>query len=171
MLKTTIKPITLDDVSENYLLWLNDKEINKFLETRHSEQTIEKIINFVSDTLSNQNEKLFTIRRPDNTHIGNIKIGAINHFHDTAEISYFIGSKSDWGKGYASEAICLAVDYAFKELGLRYLKAGVYGSNVASCKALEKCGFELGAVLPRALLIDKNNNIKDDHHIYFIEKM
>lgn len=59
-----------------------------------------------------------------NCHIGNIKIGPINPHHNYADISYFIGEKSLWGKGIATEAIQLILKYAFEELKLHKVTAG-----------------------------------------------
>ena len=70
----------------------------------------------------------------NNKHIGNLKIGPININHKTSEISYFIGDKKEWGKGYATESVKLAIKYSFDNLNLYKCIAGVYESNFASSK-------------------------------------
>ncbi|MEE9553374.1 MAG: GNAT family protein, partial [candidate division Zixibacteria bacterium] len=45
------------------------------------------------------------------------------------------------GRGYASEAIRLILGFAFKELRLVRVYAGVHQRNAPSVKALEKTGF------------------------------
>ena len=77
----------------------------------------------------------------DDSHIGNIKIHRIDFYHRFAEISLIIGEKAYWGTGYGTEAIQLAVAFAFDTLNLRRLAAGVYANNAASIRAFKKAGF------------------------------
>lgn len=46
-----------------------------------------------------------------------------------------------WGKGYLSEAMAAAVDYAFGDLGLNRIEADIDPRNDASAKLLEKMAF------------------------------
>ena len=55
--------------------------------------------------------------KENNTHIGNIKIGNINHFHGYGDLGFLIG-KDHWNKGYGTESIKLATNYAFNQLKL-----------------------------------------------------
>ena len=80
-------------------------------------------------------------------HIGNIKLGPIHWLHRRADLSLFIGERKYWGQGYASEAIALVRDWAFRELDLQKLNAGIYSGNHGSRRAFEKCGFELEGTL------------------------
>ena len=46
-----------------------------------------------------------------------------------------------WGQGYATEAVRGLIGYAFEELGLHRLEAGVATGNLASIRVLEKAGM------------------------------
>ena len=61
-------------------------------------------------------------------------------FAHSAEIGYWLGAEH-WGRGYATEALIAASDYAFSELDLLRLEAGVFSSNPASARVLEKAGY------------------------------
>ena len=39
----SLSPLTQDDITEEYIAWLNDPIVNKFLEVRHVNQTIETV--------------------------------------------------------------------------------------------------------------------------------
>lgn len=58
-----------------------------------------------------------------------------------AEIGYWIG-RPYWGRGFATEALRRIVTFAFAELGLARLEAGVFVGNAASARVLEKAGFK-----------------------------
>lgn len=56
------------------------------------------------------------------------------------ELGYWIG-KTHWGKGFASEAGHLVMDWATKTLNLDFIVAGHFKDNPASGRILEKLGF------------------------------
>lgn len=143
----TLRQIELDDCTTTYVDWLNDPEVNQYLETRWSEQSLESIRGFVESQRNNNHSILFAIILCYNSkHIGNIKIGPINNYHKHADISYFIGDKSMWNKGIATAAIKLTTGFGFEHLDLHRIEAGAYSASIGSWKALEKNGFKREAV-------------------------
>jgi RimJ/RimL family protein N-acetyltransferase/methionyl-tRNA formyltransferase len=151
--KVTLRTLTLADCNERYLDWLNDPDVNRYLETRFQIQTQETIRAYAKAMESSANDYLFAIEENEGgTHIGNCKIGAINWHHRNADISYFIGQKGLWGKGLATEAIRLATDFAIKKLGLYHIRAGAYEANIGSIKALRKAGYAFDGIWNGQLL-------------------
>lgn len=145
--KIFLRQIELSDCTMSYVEWLRDVEVNQYLETRWSEQTLDNVRDFVKSQRENNHSILFAIILiSDNRHIGNIKIGPVNECHKHADISYFIGDKSQWNKGIATEAINLVCEFGFHEMHLHRIEAGVYAEAVGSWSALEKNGFIREAV-------------------------
>ena len=144
--KIYIQSITADDVNDTYVEWLNDPQVNQYLETRLKPQNLVSITSFVKSSINNPKEHLFTINTSSDRHIGNIKVGAIDQYHGTGEVSLFIGDKNCWGKGYATLAITLISYFAFSILKLRKLSAGAYLSNKASTKAFIKTGYQIEGI-------------------------
>ena len=137
-----LRKVQLSDVTDRYVNWMNDPEVNEYLETRFSLQTHETISSYVREIEEDANTVFMAIvLKSINTHIGNIKIGPINPFHHFADLSLIIGEKTHWAQGYGSEAIGLAVEYAFDVLNLHKLSAGFYAGNIGSIKAFKKNGF------------------------------
>lgn len=138
-----LRNISLDDCNENYLSWMNDSEVNKFLESRFTTHTIDSLKDFVTSMNNSDNNIMFAIiDKGSEKHIGNVKLGGIHPIHKYADIGLIIGDKDYWGRGIATNAIKLVSQYAFNELHLRKVFAGVYENNVGSIKAFEKCGFK-----------------------------
>jgi ribosomal-protein-alanine N-acetyltransferase len=136
------------DLDATYLGWLNDPYVNRYLETRFQPQTIETLQSYWQDHRDDPDNPWFAIcLLGECRHIGNIKLGPIQWQHRRADLSLFIGDTSCWGKGYASEAIALIRDWAFLELDLQKLNAGIYAGNLGSLRAFEKCGFALEGTL------------------------
>lgn len=77
-------------------------------------------------------------------------------------IGYFIDQAQN-GRGYMSEAIALAVRFAFAQASLHRVQAGVMPRNGRSIRVLEKAGFRNEGLSKRYLKI---NGVWEDHLIY-----
>jgi [ribosomal protein S5]-alanine N-acetyltransferase len=75
-----------------------------------------------------------------------------------AEMGYWIGEEL-WGRGIATAAIRLVTNYAFSHFGLVRVFAIPFTSNVGSCRALEKAGYEREGLMRRSAL--KDGQIRD----------
>jgi len=144
--KIILKRLNLKkDISKKYQIWMNDLEIHRYTEQKYTKHSLANIRKFVKKKNKYKNEFLYGIFLKKNyfkIHIGNIKLGPIDFIHKTGEISYFIGEKELWGKGYATLAIKEIIKVA-KKIGLKKLKAGLYEMNIGSKKVLEKNNFKL----------------------------
>jgi len=141
------------DISKKYLNWMNSN-VHRYTEQRYKKHSLNDIKKFVIKKNKSKDEHLYGIFIKKNfkeIHIGNIKIGPINFIHKTAEISYFIGEKNLWGKGYMAKAIHEIIKIA-KKKKLKKIKAGFYEMNYGSKKVLEKNGFrEEGRLISEVL--------------------
>ncbi len=68
-------------------------------------------------------------------------VGFHPSMYDAYEIAWIIFDPADRGKGYASEATRLLIDYLFDGLKLNRLEAYIHPDNVASRHLAEKCGL------------------------------
>lgn len=145
--KVTLRLLLPSDCTQTYVNWLNDSAVNKYLESRWTVATLDSVRRYVTAMLESATNYAFAIvENATGRHVGNIKIGDINAHHKYADIGYLIGAKDTWGRGYATEAIGLATGIAFNALGIHHLRAGVYESNVGSCKALRKAGYNFDGI-------------------------
>jgi ribosomal-protein-alanine N-acetyltransferase len=67
------------------------------------------------------------------------------------------------GRGYTTEAVYLAVEFAFNELNLHRVEAGVMLSNIGSMRVLEKAGFHKEGIEQKGVKI---NGKWEDHQIF-----
>lgn len=149
-----LKTLTGEHVSDEYVSWLNDPEVNQYLEVRHMVHTPENVAGFVGNMLASENNlQMGMFLKDGDRHIGNIKIGPVNARYGRGDIGLLIGDKDCWGKGYASEAIAGICEIG-RVIGVRRLQAGAYASNIASIKAFEKCGFEREGVMKAYWVVD-----------------
>jgi len=142
-----LRPMRPAAANEIYLGWLHDREVTRYMEVRFQVHTLESLRAYVQTMSADPaNLLLAIVLKSSDRHIGNIKLGPINPFHRSGDIGLFIGEKECWGKGYATEAIGLLAEYAFKKLKLHKLTAGCYANNPGSAHAFEKAGFTVEAI-------------------------
>ena len=150
-----LRLVTLEDVNERYLGWMQDETVNKFMETRHRKHEIVDIKNFVRQVSENKTEFLFAIcDNKTGSHIGNIKLGPVKPYHSIADVSLFIGEECCRGRGYATEAIKLVSSIATNRLGLTKLAASAYEINKGSIKSFQNAGFEIEGHRIKHYLLD-----------------
>lgn len=137
-----LKILSIDDINEDYLEWMQDEDVMQFLESRWKSYSFNDIKEYVESINNSPDDYLLGIFLKENEkHIGNIKIGNINHIHGYGDIGLLIG-KNYWGKRCGKESIELATKYAFDELNLNKLFAGIYSNNIASYKSFIKAGYK-----------------------------
>ena len=143
-----LKELEVSDVNKKYVDWLNDSEVNQYLESRFSPQDEHSVKLFVDKVRRSNNDFLLGIYlAADMKHIGNIRLGPISIPHSSSSIGIIIGDKDSLRKGYANIAISMITEYAFKKLKLSKLSAGCYEQNIGSKKAFEKSGYILEGFL------------------------
>ena len=79
-----------------------------------------------------------------------------------AYLGYSIGERWN-GRGFATEAVGLVLDFAFDDLGLHRVQAAVMPRNAASIRVLEKNGFREEGYAVGYLCI---NGVWEDHRIF-----
>ena len=75
------------------------------------------------------------LRKSDGAHLGGCGV----HPARNAEFGYWLG-RPFWGQGYATEAACRLLRFAFGELDTDVLRASWFHDNPASGRVLEKLG-------------------------------
>ena len=87
-------------------------------------------------------------------------------YRKSAVIGYWLG-ESYWGVGIMSEAVKLVVDYAFANLEIHRLQAGIFSNNPRSMRVLEKAGFVKEGILKNSII---KNGVVLDEHVYGLVK-
>ncbi|MBL8020522.1 MAG: GNAT family N-acetyltransferase [Leptospirales bacterium] len=99
----------------------------------------------------------------DDRAVGGIGIDFYSDIHRRgAELGYWLG-KSYWGKGIMSGVVPVFVRECFKRFDLIRIEAGVFATNPASAKVLEKSGFRLDGIRRQAIF---KNGLTLDEHLY-----
>ena len=103
---------------------------------------------FISAMLSaDENETFAFAITVNNMVIGSIGIFRQGNIHrQTAELGYYIAEEY-WGKGIMTEAVKQICEYVFAKSDIIRIYAEPFANNIASCRVLEKAGFQYEGTL------------------------
>ena len=80
------------------------------------------------------------VRREDAAVVGTCTLYQLDAQCRRAEVGYVL-LVSEWGKGYATEAVSALLDWGFEALALNRVEADIDPRNVPSARTLERLGF------------------------------
>jgi RimJ/RimL family protein N-acetyltransferase len=105
-------------------------------------QSVEQVAEEIAKTATGSDEILFGIRTTaDDELIGTLGFYEIEWANRCAWLGIGIGDPAHWGKGYGTEALHLAIAFAFGELNLRRLSLTVIAYNERAIALYERAGF------------------------------
>lgn len=90
----------------------------------------------------------------DGRPIGAADLRDINLEDGHAAFGIMIGEKSEWNRGYGTEALYAICDFGFGQLRLERIELDVYAPNTRAQRSYEKAGFRLEGTLRHAHFAD-----------------
>lgn len=95
----------------------------------------------------------------DSKAVGSIGVFRQENIHrQTAEMGYYI-AESYWGRGIMTEAVKKTCEYVFAKSDIIRIYAEPFAYNTASCRVLEKAGFQYEGTLRQNAV--KNGKVLD----------
>ncbi len=155
-------------LNERYLSWMSDPLITQNLIKPSSELQIKDLFEYVNSLKESDNNYIFALRTiKDGTHIGNLRIGPIDWKKRDSKFGIMIGDKSFHGKGIATEALKLTLDFVFNYLKLDTFTLEVTDNNAAAIKVYDKIGMHKIGIIEKGF---KKENVQRDLLIFQINK-
>lgn len=103
---------------------------------------------YISAMLSANEDETFAFAiTADNKVVGSIGVFRQENIHrQTAELGYYVAEEY-WGKGIMTEAVKQICAYVFDKSDIIRIYAEPFAYNTASCRVLEKAGFQYEGTL------------------------
>ena len=139
------KRMSLQHATKDYVNWINDPEVNMYLETRGN-YTLDLLTSYIKEQYKADIYFWAIHLKNSNKHIGNIKIAPINLKTNSGDYGILMGDKLNWGKGYAKEATIRIIEYCFSDIKLSKINLGVIEDNVVAVNLYKKIGFKIDGV-------------------------
>jgi RimJ/RimL family protein N-acetyltransferase len=135
-----------DLMAKAYVKWDRDSEQHRLADSDPAQLWSEKKLKeFIEKSAE---RKLVSFRFAIHTLAEDILIGGVGFWVSSfanadAMLGISIGEREYWGKGYGTDAMRLAVQYAFLELNLRRVTLGLHSYNERALKSYQKVGFKM----------------------------
>jgi ribosomal-protein-alanine N-acetyltransferase len=122
--------------------WFNDQEVIRTLH-RYRPLTLKEEEEFLEQVMRDEgNVALGIVLRETDRLIGVTGLHHTDFRNRHCSFGILIGEKTEWGKGYGTEATGLVVRYAFETLNLNRVWLQAYEYNQGGLRAYEKVGFQ-----------------------------
>ena len=95
--------------------------------------------------------------------VGYVQLAVIDDHERRAAVGILVGEKRMWGRGIASTALRILLDYAFTVRNLERVYAEVYGFNQRSLRLMERVGFQKEGILRQHEI---HNGARQDMHFF-----
>ena len=165
--RLVLKPHTVENAArlnkwENdpQLIYLNDDQPEPY-----STQPLEETLKYIQRHLEispNQQAIHYAIhKKEDGLFIGYGMIAFIDRYTRSCRLGINIGDKSQWGQGYAREALLAVIHYCFQNLDLNRIGAEIYTFNTRSIALFEKLGFKREGVIRQCVY--KKGHFEDEY--------
>lgn len=135
------------------LAWYNDPEVIAATSDDPNPLTEPQFKALIERDLDSDASRVFGLRDAGGRAIGVLVLRNIDPVHRGAELHITLGEREFRGKGYGTEAIRLAVEFAFDRLGLHKVVSTPFSDNHRMVRCLVRCGFEQEGRLREALCI------------------
>ena len=133
----SLKTFTHNNITDEYIEWLNDPDVVKYSNQRFLKHTRESCTKYLESFEGSSNLFLSINLNENNCYVGTMTI-YISIEHQVADIGILIGDKKTWGLGIASEAYQLVFNFLFKNYTIRKVTSGTLSSNKAMLRVFEK---------------------------------
>ena len=140
---------------------LNNKNIlNNLRDGLPYPYTVNDAKEYITAMLESDKTRTFAFAiEANNEVIGSIGVFRCDNIHfRTAEMGYYIGEPY-WGRGFGTSAVKQTCKYVFEHTDIIRIFAEPFADNTASCRVLEKAGFQLEGILHSNAV--KNGKILD----------
>jgi len=170
--KIYIRRLEEEDLAKK-IEWINNNQINETL-MYDCPLSLSETKEWYKKTLFDRNRWDFSIiEKKKNELVGIAGLIKLNYKHRNAQFYITLGEKSEWGKGYAKEALEKVLRFAFLELGLEKVYLYTLSNNEKARKLFEKTGFKQEALMKKHYFIHGKYHDLYQHAIMmheFIEK-
>jgi len=130
------KPLTIAHCSLEYVKWMNDCEVNQFLESGGN-YTIKKLEEYLQSVIKKEDMLFWAIHLKENDeHIGNIKIDPINKKHGLGEYGILIGAKKTLGKRICKRSLSCYYRLLFQRIRFKKNYTGCSKSKHISVRII-----------------------------------
>ncbi len=141
-----LRPFTREDISTDYIGWLNDPLVVRFSNQRFRQHDFASSEQYLRSFAGTNNLFVAIEGKADGRLLGTMTAYFARH-HGTVDIGLMVGERNVWGQGIGQDAWNTLCTWLLgREVCVRKLTAGAARTNLAMIRIMERFGMQLEAV-------------------------
>lgn len=151
--RVSLQPVCENDITNEYVEWLNNPEVVRFSNQRFVNHSIESSLHYLHSFTDTENLYLSIKDIVTKRLIGSLT-AYIDSNHGTADMGLMIGNPEVWGKGFGFEAWTKLMEYLLNTEKIRKVTGGTLATNLGMVKIMERSGMHLEATRYKQEIVD-----------------
>lgn len=151
--RVEIRPFAAQDLTEDYIGWLNDPEVVRYSNQRFRVHTRESCLEYLAGFAGSASQFLSIRLSAGDRAVGTMSIHHAPQ-HGSADVGIMLGDRTQWGRGIGHEAWSLVIDWLVGEGGLRKVTAGTLRCNAPMLRLMQRSGMHEEAVRRAQEVVD-----------------
>lgn len=147
-MKCVIRKRIIEDATRLAEMLNNKNILNNLRDGLPYPYTLSDAEEYITSMLAAEKTKTFAFAiTVEDKVVGSIGVFRCDNIHSrTAEMGYYIGEPY-WGRGLGTSAVTQVCNYIFDNTDIIRIFADPFSHNMASCRVLEKAGFQFEGLL------------------------
>jgi RimJ/RimL family protein N-acetyltransferase len=150
--RVRLRPIEEEDLPR-FVEWLADREVIRWLAAIGDPPTLDDEYDWWEEKRADPDCVQWAIETLDGRLVGTVEL-RVTPRAERAELGIAVQDRSQWGKGYGTDAVLLVLRYAFEEMRLNRVELTCDEENARAIRCYEKCGFVREGLLRQHRLVD-----------------
>lgn len=150
--KVYLRPSERSDL-DDFVRWFNDADTMRYLSMRApiGRAAEERWFDSMLERHGKRDYHFVICLLESGRAIGTVGLHEIDQENGTAAFGIAIGEKTEWDKGYGTDALNAIADFGFGELRLERIWLDVYEGNERAQRSYQKAGFTTEGTMRRAI--------------------
>ncbi|MDA8796633.1 GNAT family N-acetyltransferase [Aquiluna sp.] len=148
-----LRPLVESDATLDYVAWLRDTDVNRFLEVRHNPPNQTELKTWIRKCAEDASRQNFAVLS-DASFIGTASILAVDKFNGTFQTGWMIGNKSYWGGKTSLSVMAALFDKGFADEAMRKCFGRVFACHAKARIANRAIGMIEEARITDSHLLD-----------------
>ncbi|WP_439567624.1 GNAT family N-acetyltransferase [Sphingopyxis sp.] len=148
-----LRPFGPDDITDDYIGWLNDPRVVRFSNQRFRAHDRASCEAYLASFAGTPNFFVSVHERAGDRAIGTMT-AYVNPRHQTVDVGIMIGEPDRWGGGYGQDAWSTLTDWLIAQPEVRKLTAGTLACNQAMVRLMERSHMRHEATRKAQELVD-----------------
>ena len=145
--KVYLRPMEREDINDDYLDWVNDSNLSKFILATRFPVSHDEAIDYYENSKPPAAVYFAVCDIETGTHIGNARLSLIDWTSRQCRYGRIIGHNDFRGKGYGSDALIQLLRFGFHSLGMNRIWSSAVVENEESLASNDKVGMTREGIL------------------------